>query len=703
MKKCLKFLGALILAVATLPVIACNNKATSNPINPSHDDSSYYSSSNSDSGSSSSNNNDGRYSFKDIASLLADVSNANAMGIRANNNLKPSGLYKKEKSGTKVKNLWVKSTTVYDSNEPEMNEDGTVNVTFSKTVTTEREDEVTVTKTIIIKPSKYKINTLLEDENGVVVETQENREFKVMHGNDVLLDWTAGVEEIVTLENEDEGQEPVDGNPEENPEPKTATGVRLTFAKPDNNGYQIETRLTNAIYSFPSLEGDKYSLQVKGSETKLFNEVLDNQEGDSNPDTGMIAFTGLTEGVDYTFTQVGIRYSETIEQEDVDGVVDKLYTMGQYTFVSFVLPEASNRPDNSQLTFNEFGISDYDAKDYYSDNTRQSFVINNESGLVYKIQNFRISKIENNLIYSSDSSFIYDFKINDKNELVFFTLFTNSAIKPLYAFKDRYDHIFIQNDKVESYDADKDATYYITPKGTSTFEQYINYFLTYNKETLKITFANGETPISQGIIQNDKTVRPLTEDDAFYVCKKSDYRDDRYFGTLPLPYCVENGLIKFRNTRVLSSGFIDGALTYIKYDFIKGEKTTVNINLCCKDAFIDQYDIILVFGEPNIYAFYNILSILFKKAAQAEDRSILCNYGIFQEILHDPEAEAELLVADCTLSTKKETNDTVIKYGLDANYTYVFHVVDVNGRPTAKAFEEGTYFEEVAVVLQPIG
>ena len=68
-----------------------------------------------------------------------------------------------------------------------------------------------------------------------------------------------------------------------------------------------------------------------------------------------------------------------ITQEEINAEIDKIYTINNYIFVSFVPEGKSLRPSNEDLVYDSDGISTYDKKEYYSDDERASFIIDSKT------------------------------------------------------------------------------------------------------------------------------------------------------------------------------------------------------------------------------------------------------------------------------------------------------------------------------------
>lgn len=270
----------------------------------------------------------------------------------------------------------------------------------------------------------------------------------------------------------------------------------MTFENLQTTEYtKIEARCINSTITFEALDGFTYTLKdVDGNILK--ENVTDNGKNDSNQEKGVITFNGLLENQKFTVSYHGEGEETVVTQEKVNGSIDKLYTLGDFTFVSYVtLNIASNkgiakdkygyddakdaygkplyisRPGNDKLDFDENGVSFYDKVNYYSDCEHQSYIINNATGLVYKLDDFRIDKIENGLFWQGN--FVYDMSIQNGNA-VFTPLFSNPDINAYSVIKDRYGKKYIYNDKIEQYDSGSNTVFYTDkPESGSKLYKYL--------------------------------------------------------------------------------------------------------------------------------------------------------------------------------------------------------------------------------------
>ena len=253
--------------------------------------------------------------------------------------------------------------------------------------------------------------------------------------------------------------------------------TKVTFTKTVTEN--VTTEVTGTKYITAS-EGQINILAVTGftytiyeNETMLHKIVQDNDETDTNDQEGVIVLTGLTDGTEYKVDYTGIGEEITITQDEINGEIDKLYSAGGYTFISFVPEGKVQRPTGDDITYDYTGIALYDKYDYTSNSERQSFVIDNTTGLVYALDGFSIDRIENGVIISSDKHF--DMEAQENGELKFTQIVQNETLTVYGVFKDKYGTKYVHNDYLEGYDEanktlyHKKAEYFLSDKGVAIY------------------------------------------------------------------------------------------------------------------------------------------------------------------------------------------------------------------------------------------
>lgn len=633
-----------------------------------------------------------RYSFKEMANLLADTASASALGVlnRAGGESKKKLNNAKNSENTTSGPKLIKTSSFYDSLEPTANADGTLDVRFLKTVITETQEEVTITKNVMAYVSDYEIKILADDRNGILVNGEEEREFKVTVGQLLLVDWTSGIKTSF----DDGGQ--------------TKTGTRLSF---DNNydasQLTIETRKTNVSYAFSALEGDRYTLTDTETIEVLYDDVVDNDERDLNTSKGVIELGGLKEGVIYELKQRGIRYSETVAQDEVDGKIDKLFVDGDYSFLSFVPKDASEdnaRPADEKLTYDENNISIYDTTDYFTNDARQSFVVNNRTGKIYSLNGYTISKIYKSFVKMEDG-LIYSYGVSSDDSLIFTPVFTNTSIVAAYPFEDKYGNKFILNDKIDAYDS-KTNTHFFTNQYDSAWFNYKTdnpvFYKTKSNEViavnLKFSDASTRKASAYSIFSGANETRNLSETDCFdfeyidgldYQCEKIENGIGGFYSSNCEKFFNNVGAYKFFEVETdgdihsaWCNGWIDGVGTYTS------------------EALLDD-DILLVFyKDKNVYYIADFYTTFLPRFGDLEGFS---GFGLDQSAGNDPASYGyTLLLENCEI-----VNGKPCQYGLNGNTYYdIVAKAGEDGEIHPVPYVEGTYVapcvSELEKILQPI-
>lgn len=442
--------------------------------------------------------------------------------------------------------------------------------------------------------------------------------------------------------------------------------------------------------------------------------------------------TGLTK---VTFTKIvteeNKKEEKIVTQEEVGGEIDKLYVLGEYTFISYVPEGESKRPADGDLSFDTDGISLYDKCDYFSNGQRQSFIIDNQTGYVYKLKDFNIKEIQGGCLISKDDNFIYDFKINENDEVEIFSLFTNDTIEWYSCFKDKYGNKFIQNNRLNTYDATTHTYFYVhEPFVNSEYEQYngyIIYELTSNNEAIALYYSNNQTSaqwstlIDAYIILENGTKRELTSDDSFEIYYDWDkFNQLSYFkrydinaaNSLPeqdwtawhhnnrTAYKVVNGVVYGYSHH---KGYSQG-LVLMQYDVVKKEATYLSLNYP-SGAFVntsnlEKHDILIEFQDGKLYYYSNVWDA-YTQACGIHEDLFLGDSDYDKEYLSDYESfAANLVLENCSIDGIK---DAVMAYGIHGNTYYEIVAEEVNGEVVIKQYVKGTYQKpQIKIILQPL-
>jgi hypothetical protein len=163
-----------------------------------------------------------------------------------------------------------------------------------------------------------------------------------------------------------------------------------------------------------------------------------------------------------------VENGETITQEKIQCQVNRLYVYNAYTFIQFVSIETAGiddvrpaypgNPDSN-------GYYEYDRQNYYNDDYHQTFVIENNTGNIYPLDNDAyIETIHNGLLKIKNSPYIYDCRIKGNNELEIFSLFQNTTVTLYDYYKDKYGNNYIYNNTLDAVDAATNTIYFKRPE-----------------------------------------------------------------------------------------------------------------------------------------------------------------------------------------------------------------------------------------------
>ena len=200
----------------------------------------------------------------------------------------------------------------------------------------------------------------------------------------------------------------------------------------------------------------------------------------------------------------------TIEQDEIPGQLNKLYVSKNFTFMQFVPLVATTGTyryidDNNEvkteylelrpekLVYDINGVSNFDKTNYYSSALSQSFVIDNHTGYIYKIEDFKIDNIyDDNIVTQNRSNNNVDghrtsyFKISiDGNNLVFRDLVPNKDIGVFGVAEDKYGWIYVNNNLLNQTDTENKIVYYKHQNYRYAIDSEKQvYLLTYKQNTM---------------------------------------------------------------------------------------------------------------------------------------------------------------------------------------------------------------------------
>ena len=243
--------------------------------------------------------------------------------------------------------------------------------------------------------------------------------------------------------------------------------------------------------SFKFVETLNYSLF--DGETLLYDDIKDNEFPDINPTVGIVTIGELGHKKSYQLKYNGYFKEEIVTQDEIDGQVDKVYVLGDFTFISFVA-------SNSNGSFGGYQQdSDYNTYGYITQTGRASFVIDNNTGYVYDLKDFPVSHIKNSLCFGSDDA-AYDLKVGDNNELVFTRVVKNQTLEAYDVFKDKYGNLYVYNNDLDTFDEANKTVYF----------SKLNYFLASDQTAIYFDYS-AENSVSAHRVWQDKVPSNCTD------------------------------------------------------------------------------------------------------------------------------------------------------------------------------------------------
>jgi hypothetical protein len=230
---------------------------------------------------------------------------------------------------------------------------------------------------------------------------------------------------------------------------------------------EIDARSIDASISFTAF--NEFTYEIKQGDTLLYTNLVDNNIIDLNPVAGVIEVKGLIQDQSYQIHYSGYKLIERVTQDEIDGQVDKLFVLNQYTFISFVPLTMNPRPQDANLVRDYDRVPVYDKTNYFSNSTRQSFVIDNDSGYIYKIEDTVINNLSGGCVSIQGNPSPFDIKTNTNGSLSFVSLSNNSSVVVNGCVKDKYGYTYVNNNLINEYVPSTKTYFYVTNSFYSTF------------------------------------------------------------------------------------------------------------------------------------------------------------------------------------------------------------------------------------------
>lgn len=627
--------------------------------------------------------------FNQISSLVAQVVDAKAMGIVNSKDRHPQ-VNGRRNAQSEDQNYMVKVTETYDPNT-QITEDQTIQVTFTRVTNTQTTELQTGISTHVATADTVTIERVTDLPGNIVITNVIGHEFRLFSGETVIQDWISSDQETIEF----------------------IFDEALT-------DIVIESRSLNASISFTTFEDFTYT--IKQGEQAIYEDILDNDSVDNNEAVGAMTISGLTEGLAYDVTYAGYQVVETITQAEVEGQVDKLYVLYQYTFVSFVPLNNNPRPQNQDLELDYDDIPLYDKTGFYSNSTRQSFVVNNNTGLIYKIEGINIASLSGGCVAVQNNPFPFDLRITEEGLLEFYSLFQNQNITTYYCFKDKFGQKFVSNNRINTIDQATKTVFFVFQNGRDfLYNKNISYVMTETNQVLKVTINHqGTTDTYADYYRSAYLINNNFEESNFNFDNKIKIYDSYYSHS-------QNSIGQFEmqfayGTKIFSSGnssthFYSSTFTILAlYSF--DAKTTQHYRITSRGNYLDnsysgryiKEDVLLSYYNNNVYAFYNIYDS-FISLINSLDSSELLNYLdiyvyspnlIYSHLDSHDFFTSSLLLSNVVIANESSFN--FIQEGLQGSTTFELILEKFQSNIFVKAYPIGTYTAPptTSTVLQPI-
>ena len=375
----------------------------------------------------------------------------------------------------------------------------------------------------------------------------------------------------------------------------TAYGIKKSSVEENNTTSQPST-IQYAATSFIQLKNIVNAKNEEPLSEKYYlystSQTYENGnvEYDSNTIT-KVTFKKNTSVTEDVYDNDGnlIDSNTTITQEDIPAQINRLYVSGKYIFMQFIPIVFESKTYNYyegetlkseylevrpfSLVYDLNGISDFDTKNYYSSALSQSFVVDSQTGYIYKIENFKIASIVDSDLVEDGNHNIYKMHINNDGTLTFTDILPNKDIALGNAVTDKYGYTFVYNDNLDQIDYVNKIIYFRGIEGQYVIDDNKNvYIATYDPEfnnyKLEQIFVNGTL---------QAVVGPLT---CFELKSIESY---------PLDYLV--GYYKGKRIKIFGASFYIEDTLYLDGKGIDGERWMIDSSaiICIANNILYSY------------------------------------------------------------------------------------------------------------------
>lgn len=596
------------------------------------------------------------YGVDDLTGYVANIENASSIGIgsihSSNTNVKKQkNVIRKENNKD---NEYLLTATE--------NENGEIN--YEELIFTKFEsgfEEINGEENYIAKREED-INTKINSiQHGVVnIKSKNGFEYRLIDKNgNSLTDWKTG-------EN---------GN------------TKFYDITEDKENIKIESRSEKGKISFFVNEGFKYTISL--NDKIIIENMEDNDNNDVNKKQGVITLDNLEGDKTYLVKYHGKGKKKTLTQDQMKYKISRVYVSGGFTFITLISKDSKGQDVPYELT----GDSNFLIGKNYFECPNISYVIDNESGHIYSLDNIYIECTRDGMVKAACdeklSYLLYDLSVNEKNELVFLPLIAKEGICGNDFFEDKYGRKYVSADilETETFDEEKNMFVYKQDHSLLTIPFYCQ---NSNNETVKIERDKINNDIYKFYVLDENGLkRELNENDNFYIYI-NDYKKIK----------VENGWIKEIGYSRLYSKF--GAYSNNIREFkLSNLDLTKSYNL--EDSLVANEENIYLLdsefiGRLNIN-FFNENNILYFK-----DNDLYCLEDIWNFMSGKTDKKEYKILDNCRVDYDMNNNFfRLMKTGINGDKYYNLVKTKENGKVKYEVVEAGSYIATAEeIILQPL-
>lgn len=595
------------------------------------------------------------YGVDDLTGYVANIENASSIGIGSINTSNTN--VKKQKNVVRKEN---NQDNEYLLTATE-NENGEIN--YEELIFTKFEsgfEEINGEENYIAKREED-INTKINSiQHGVVnIKSKNGFEYRLIDKNgNSLTDWKTGEK----------------GN------------TKFYDITEDKENITIESRSEKGKISFFVNEGFKYTISL--NDKIIIENMEDNDNNDVNKKQGVITLDNLEGDKTYLVKYHGKGKKKTLTQDQMKSKIIRVYVSGGFTFITLISKDSKDQEVPYDLT----GDSNF----FIGKNSFQfpniSYVIDNESGHIYSLDNIYIKCTRDGMVkaaYEEKLSYLlYDLSVNEKNELVFLPLIAKEGICGNDFFEDKYGRKYVSADILETeiFDEEKNMLVY----KQDDLSNIPFYCQNSNNETVKIERDKINNKIFKFYVLDENGLkRELNENDNFYIYI-NDYKKIK----------VENGWIKEIGYSKSYSKFGDYSNNIMEFK-LSNLDLTESYNLGDKllrngenANLLDGYFI----KQINI-DFFNENNILYFK-----DNDFYCLEDIWNFMSGKTDKKEYKILGNCRVDYDMNNNFfRLMKTGINGDIYYNLVKTKENGKVKYEVVEAGSYIATAEeIILQPL-